>query len=190
MRTGYRPALELLTEPVWSPFHRREWLTTPRQVAALETIVAAGGRLEGTQRELAERLGYAGPGALNHALGSLRAGGLLAVRTTLGRYGRTILELRPGVSIVRRVAAIVAGVRSTLARMAQRGEYWRPPTRPLEPKRAEIKSEALDTRRRLVAAIPRRYVDELLEGHEHADDEELARCDRCVNIVRDVWARS
>lgn len=100
----YSRHLEDLTVEVWSPLHQRVWMVTERQRALLTRIYS--GRTF-TQRELAAELGYSVSG-LGDALRGLVNGGLIAMRTTRGRFGSTWAKVREGVALIARMSGNVS----------------------------------------------------------------------------------
>lgn len=83
--SGYAPPLE---RSVWSDLHGRPWTISGRQYAALVRFAWLEDWLRLTQRQIAASEGYSLKGAHTFVV-SMRAGGLLAVRTRRGRSGGT-----------------------------------------------------------------------------------------------------
>lgn len=94
---SYTAHHDLLTVPVYSPTHKREWMVTPRQYRLLVRLFA-GRRF--TQRELAIELGYT-RGGLADALKSLVSGGLLILHSGRGCRGWTWAKVRAGALAIR-----------------------------------------------------------------------------------------
>lgn len=105
----YRRHLDSLTIAVHSPFFERRH-HRPAMISAQQyrLVAAVHSGWSGTQRDLAARTGYS-IGGLNDALRSLRGLGIIAVRATRGRFGRTALNIVRGVHVVnvRNVAPVV-----------------------------------------------------------------------------------
>jgi hypothetical protein len=90
--TAAAPPLE---RAVWSDLHGRPWTITGRQYAALVRFAWLADWLRLTQREIARTEGYSLTGA-HTFLVSMRAGGLLAVRTRRGCRGGTWIHAGRG----------------------------------------------------------------------------------------------
>ncbi len=99
----YMPALD---HAAWSDLHRRPWAMTGREYAALARLSTLQGEwMRLTQRDLARHLGYSLAGVAGF-LASMRAAGLLAIRTRRGRKGGTWVRAARGL-----LAALARNVR-------------------------------------------------------------------------------
>ena len=93
----FNPHLDEMTVPVYSPFHKRPWMITPRQ---FRLVCKLNGQRTVTQRQLAAETGYSLHGVAR-ALASLNAGGIVAKTTARGRKGWTRLVLRAGAHVMK-----------------------------------------------------------------------------------------
>jgi hypothetical protein len=84
-----------LPERAWSPFLNREVWLSPGEVRLLAVLTKDPGLYR--QSDLAARAGYATVGGVSKALHRMRRLGLIALRTTRGRFGTTMTWLRAGV---------------------------------------------------------------------------------------------
>jgi len=106
---SYTAHRDQLTVEVFSPFHNRIWKITPRQYQLMCRIFS-GRRF--TLAELGAEIGYSRSG-LQAALQALVTGGLVVVRTRLGRFGWTFAKVRPGVvatKVVDRIRDVISNV--------------------------------------------------------------------------------
>lgn len=106
MRARAHPAATL-DRRIYSAWKQRDWALTGRQYAvAVKLATLEGEWMPITQRQGARITGYSLSG-FNNTLRSLRAGGLIAVRTRRGRKGGTWLRAVKGLW-----AAIYGNVRT------------------------------------------------------------------------------
>lgn len=104
----------------WSPFLGRvtRWSVTQHRIASV-----AVNHPELSQRAIAERVGCA-QGTVSKALSMMRRLGVLVVRTTRGRFGRTLARIRDG---ARRMIPpqVPVGIGSTDIRLSAQESFAR-----------------------------------------------------------------
>jgi hypothetical protein len=134
----YQSHLDELTIAVLSPFHRRNWMITPRQYRLLVRVFRAR---RFTVRELAAELGYSRAG-LADALRSLHRGGLIDLRTVRGRLGSTWARARAGIALRRNVRQRTGVDRWFSEPVRAMADIYRPSTTEAPPEPGDLPAAA------------------------------------------------